>query len=177
VLGGLVSEDKIADLPLNGRNYIDLTLLQPGVVKNSNVGTSSGMAGTWISSNGAPIRANNYLLDGTQMVNSLGGTGASVSGNTLGVEGIREYKVLTSSYGAEYGMMMGSQTVMVSKSGTNEWHGDGFEFLRNSAISAKNYFDTPATSDGHRLPEFRRNNFGGSGGGPIRKDKIFLFAA
>src|SRR5947209_19124369 len=72
-------------------------------------------------------------------------------------------------------MAMGSHMTMVSKNGTNQFHGDGFEYLRNSALDARNFFDTAATSGGRRLPEFQRNNFGGAFGGPIRKDKTFFF--
>jgi hypothetical protein len=171
-LGSLVDEQKIADLPLNGRNYIDLTLLQTGISKS----TQHLGEGVWFSSNGAPPRSNNILLDGARLSNSTGTISASAGGNTLGVDGIREYTVLTDMFGAEYGLTMGSQVVMVSKGGANRWSGDVFEYLRNSALDAANYFDTPASSGGRRLPPFRRNNFGGSFGGPIKKDKAFFNA-
>ena len=119
--------------------------------------------------------SNNYLLDGAIMQNFFGANPAQDSGNDLGVEGIREFRVVTSSASAEYGMTMGSQVLIVSKSGSNTFHGAAFEYLRNSALDARNYFDTPQGSGGHRLPEFRRNNFGGSLGGPIKKDKTFFF--
>jgi hypothetical protein len=171
-LTNLVNEQTISDLPLNGRNYVDLALLQPGITKHTNNGTGLPV----FSSNGAPIRSNSYLLDGAILSNEEGISAASITGTTLGVDGIREYRVITNSFSAEYGMTMGSQTVMVSKSGTNQFHGDAFEFLRNSALDARNYFDAPPSAIGHRLPEFRRNNFGGSFGGPIQKDKTFFFA-
>jgi len=140
-LGGLVDEQRMADLPLNGRNYIDLTLLQPGIQQHKNVNYGAGLTGTYFSSNGAPVRSNNYLLDGALMVNAYGASSASATGQTLGVEGIREYRVVTNSFSAEYGMTMGSQMVIVSKSGTNSFHGSLFEYLRNSALDARNYFD------------------------------------
>jgi hypothetical protein len=177
-LGALVGEQKVADLPLNGRNYIDLTMLQPGISQ----GPTSGAPGTlvefgkWFSSNGAPLRSNNYLLDGAQMLGPYGGSSASTSGNTLGVEGIREYRVVTNSFPAEYGMTMGSQMVIVSKGGTNTFHGSLFEYLRNSALDARNFFDYQTPITPRRLPAFTRNNFGGSIGGPIKKDKTFFFA-
>ena len=175
-LGGLVSEQRIEDLPLNGRNYVDLSLLQPGISQQKNVGTTAGMGGVWYSSNGAPPRSNSYLLDGASMVNLFGGTASSVAGTALGVEGIREYKVVTNSFSAEYGISMGSQMTIVSKSGTNTFHGSGFEYLRNSAMDAANFFDsTPVVSPGNRIAPLRRNQFGGSAGGPIRKDKSFFF--
>src|SRR5436309_1865 len=109
------------------------------------------------------------------MMNEAAAAAASEAGTTLGVDGIREYKVVTSACSAEYGMAMGSQTVMVSKNGTNLWHGDVFEYLRNSALDARNFFDYRTTSGGRRLPLFQRNNFGGSFGGPIQKDKTFFY--
>src|SRR2546423_14442991 len=170
-LGGLVNDQQIADLPLNGRNYIDLTMLQPGVQENSHpVGGGAGASGTWYSSNGAPPRSNNFSIDGALMQNQYGAGPNSISATTLGVDGIKEYKVVTSMSSAEYGLSMGSQMVIVSKSGTNQWHGDVFEYLRNSSLDAANEYDTAAGSGGKRLPQFQRNNFGGSAGGPIRKD-------
>ncbi|MGC2330954.1 MAG: hypothetical protein WA581_05850, partial [Candidatus Acidiferrales bacterium] len=95
---------------------------------------------------------------------------------TLGVDGIQEFRVVTGTFDASYGLVSGSQVIMVSKAGTNQFHGDAFEYLRNSALDARNYFDTAAGSGGHRLPEFRRNDFGGAFGGPIQKDKTFFYA-
>ncbi len=192
-VGGLVEEQKIADLPLNGRNYVDLTLMQAGVTQSqlTFAGTISplGVTGTTFSSNGAPLRSNNQMLDGAIMSNLIGLNATSVIGTTLGVDGIKEYKVVTSMFSAEYGLTMGSQTTMVSKGGTNQWHGDVFEYLRNSAMDARNFFDTPDSTNvngdgtnkllafpGKRIPPFTRNNFGGSFGGPIRKDKTFFYA-
>jgi hypothetical protein len=167
-LGGLVDERKVAELPLNGRNFIDLTLLQPGVQQHKNNRAQSGIA---FSSNGAPIRSNNYLLDGASMVSMKGVDSASATGATLGIEGIREYRVVTNSFSAEYGMTMGSQMLIVSKNGTNRFHGSLFEYLRNSALDARNFFDYTSP---RRLPAFTRNNFGGSFGGPIKKDSTFF---
>src|SRR5712691_7871631 len=176
-LGSVVNEQSMSDLPLNGRNYADLTMLQPGVSPQT-LATTGGTAtasGTWFSANGAPVRSNNFMLDGAPMVNGGGSSAASEAGTTLGVDGIREYKVVTSAFSAEYGMVMGSQTLMVSKNGTNQWHGDVFEYLRNSALDARNFFDYQTASGGRRLPLFQRNNFGASFGGPIKKDKTFFY--
>jgi hypothetical protein len=179
-LGGLVNDKQIVELPLNGRNYVDLTLLQPGVSEQHNSGKNgggaAGISGTWFSANGAPVRSNNYTLDGAMMVNAYGASTASQAGTTLGVDGIQEYKIITGNFSAEYGMAMGSQMVIVSKGGTNRWSGDVFEYLRNSALDARNFFDSSASSGGRRLPEFQRNNFGGSFGGPIKRDKTFFYA-
>ena len=176
-LGGLVNEQRIEDLPLNGRNYIDLSLLQPGVTADRNFGSGGGVSvGTSFSSNGASVRSNNFMLDGAVLQNISSRNPASLAGTTLGVDGIKEYQVITTNFQAEYGLTMGSQMVIVSKNGTNQFHGDGFEYLRNSDLDARNYFDPPpSTIGGHRNPEFRRNNFGGSVGGPIKKDKTFFY--
>jgi hypothetical protein len=172
-MGGLVNRKQIEDLPLNGRNYIDLSLLQAGVTNSLNsTGTNGfgGMTGTVYSSNGAPVISNNFLLDGTQITNQSDWGTASFAGTTLGLDGIQEFKVLTSTYDASYGMSMGSQMVMISKGGINQYHGDVFEYFRNSALNARNFFDGP------KIPQLEKNNFGGSFGGPIRKDKTFFYA-
>ena len=172
-LGGLVNDQQISELPLNGRNYSDLALLQPGITQTTHSGL--GDAGIWFSSNGMNPRANNYTIDGTPILTQNGTGPAGMTGNTLGVDGIKEYRVVTNMFSAEYGLQMGSQIVIVSKGGSNQWHGDGFEYLRNSDLDARNFFDPSPTIVGHRLPEFRRNNFGGAVGGPIKKDKTFFF--
>jgi hypothetical protein len=173
-LGGLVDSQRMTDLPLNGRNYIDLSLMQVGVIDQENGTHNIGYVGSYVVSNGATVRSNNYLLDGANMTNAWGVSSASVTNSTLGVDGIKEYKVITNSIPAEFGMTMGSQMTMVSKGGTNSFHGDAFEYLRNSAMDARNFFDTTQSSGGKRLPEFQRNQFGGSVGGPILKDKVFF---
>lgn len=173
-LGGLVNHNEIDDLPLNGRDYIDLSLLQAGVTNSLNsAGTNGfgGMTGTIYSSNGAPVISNNFLLDATPITNQSDWGTASFAGTTLGLDGIEEYKVLTSGYDASYGMTMGSELVMISRGGTNHYHGDIFEYIRDSAFNARNFFDGP------RIPHLEKNNFGASLGGPIRKDKAFLYAA
>src|SRR5438128_8781123 len=174
-LGGLVDEKKVAELPLNGRNFIDLTLLQPGITQHRGLGVAASTVGTWFSSNGAPLRSNNYLLDGALMSNLTNGTSAAQDGSTLGIEGVREYRVITNSFSAEYGMTMGSQVMVVTKSGTNTLHGSLFEYFRNSALDARNFFDYKTPASNRRLPAFTRNQFGGSVGGPIKKDKTFFF--
>ena len=174
-LGGLVDEKKVAELPLNGRNYISLTLLQPGVSEHRSKSAGNETIGTWYSSNGAPVRSNSYLLDGAPMQSYGGSNTASMSGSTLGIEGIREYRVITNGFGAEYGMTMGSQMMIVSKGGTNTFHGSLFEYLRNDNLDARNFFDLKSERTPGRLPEFKRNNFGAAFGGPIRKDKAFFY--
>lgn len=177
-LGGLIDAKQIQQLPLNGRNYITLTLMQPGVTLDANEQQNGIYAGSWFSSNGAPIRSNNFMIDGAIMQDQNAGSTADFAGRTLGLDGIAEYRVLTNVIPAEYGITMGSQTVMVSRGGTNSFHGDVFDYLRNSVLDAANYFDKPTAANGyHRLPEFKRNNFGGALGGPIFRDKTFFFLA
>src|SRR3989338_2526092 len=173
-LGSLVDERQVAELPLNGRNYIDLTLGQTGVNLHSRHGDTAGATGTWFSSSGAPVRSNSFLLDGASMVTVWGTSSASIGNTTLGVEGIREFRVVTNSFSAEYGMTMGSQTFIVSKNGTNRLHGALFEYMRNSALDARNFFDYKTLATNRRLPAFTRNQFGGAVGGPIQRDKTFF---
>ena len=179
-LSSLVTPDLIADMPLNGRNYNDLTLLQMGVSKSPNSGISTiGYSGTQFSSNGAPQRSNVYMLDGGLLMSASDNNGSSAMGTTLGVDGIQEYRIITNNFDAEYGMAMGSQMIVASKGGTNNFHGGAFGYLRNSVLDARNYFDLPAYSQAlganKRNPDFRRAQFGGSIGGPIQKDKTFFF--
>jgi hypothetical protein len=171
-LGSLVSEQSVADLPLNGRNYIDLTFLQPGISKNQNMTSGGTFVGSWFSSNGAPLRSNTYMLDGAVMGNFLGGSASSIANTTLGIEGIREWRVVTNTFSAEYGLTMGSQMAIVTKSGTNSFHGSVFEYLRNSALDARSFANQ--TQIGPQSP-LRRNNFGVSVGGPVKKERVFFF--
>jgi hypothetical protein len=168
-LGGVVDEQKMLNLPLNGRNFVQLALNETGVVQNTNYTPSAGLDGTMITVNGASMRSNMFLLDGAPMQNAFGANSASVGGTTLGVDGIREFRVITNGFSAEYGGAMGAQVLMVSQSGTNAVHGSAFDYLRNSDLDARNFFDP------HNVPSFERNNFGASLGGPIKKDKTFIF--
>jgi hypothetical protein len=179
-IGSLVNEHTINDLPLNGRNLIDLTLLQPGVGVTTTFAVA-GNAGVDFAVNGATIRSNNQMLDGAIMQNFYGMNASSINSTTLGIEGIREYQVVTSAFSAEYGMSMGSHSTMASKSGTNTIHGSAFEYLRNDALDSGQPLSVLPTlpksvpGGGRRLPPFKRNQFGGSLGGPIQKDKTFIF--
>jgi hypothetical protein len=176
-LGSLVSESTISELPLNGRNYVDLTLLQPGITQHTQENAGQGIGGTMYSSDGAPSRSNNVMIDGTSTVNQGGQNASSVAGTTLGMDGVKEYKVVTNLASAEFYSSMGGQTTIVSKAGGSKWSGDVFEYLRNSSLDARNYFDpAPLLLDGKRIPAFKRNQFGGALGGPLQKDKTFFFA-
>ncbi|HEX8189778.1 MAG TPA: TonB-dependent receptor [Pyrinomonadaceae bacterium] len=169
-LSFLVGERAIRELPLNGRNYTDLAFLQPGVVAYPHRDTGSVVAhGVGMSINGQDPRSNVYLIDGTPQNDFTNGPAGSAAGTTLGIESIREFRVETNAYSAEYGRNFGGQVNAVSKSGGNEFHGSLYEFHRNDNLDARNFFD-PAEK-----PEFRRNQFGGSLGGPVMKDRLFFF--
>src|SRR6266478_2517355 len=167
-LGAVITAAEIAALPLNGRNYIGLTMMQPGVSESRTI-NNSAYPGIWFSSSGAPPRSNGYSLDGADMRNGTGVTASSVTGQTLGLDGIQEYRVLTNAFPAEYGGVMGSQTVMVSKAGTNQFHGSAFWYHRDRNLEAANYFGDPGTRT-----EFSRNNYGGAFGGPLRQNRLFF---
>src|ERR1700680_2136532 len=170
-LGATVNEQSMAELPLNGRNYIDLALYQPGVNQDKNQRNQSG---TSFSVNGAPVRSNNFTLDGAILQGANGRSPvAGDSGDALGLDGIKEYRIVTGTFQAEYGLAMGSQMVAVSKGGTNRLHGDVFEYLRNSALDANDFF---ANRAGVPIAPFQRNQFGGAFGGPIKKNKTFFYA-
>ena len=164
-LGYLVSEETIRDLPLNGRNYTDLAFLQPGVVAFPHREGGSVVAhGLATSVNGQDPRSNVYLLDGTLMNDFTDSPAGSAAGTTLGTETIREFRVEANAYGAEYGRNFGGQLNVVTKAGTNRLHGSLYEYHRNDALDARNFFDP------EEKPDFRRNQFGLTLGGPVRKD-------
>ena len=170
-LGALVNQQQMRELPLNGRNFQQLILLSPGVapVNTGIQGAMYGRAPSY-STSGARPEGEAILLDGTNIGNFWNhGTGASMLGTSLGVEAIDEFQMLTNTYSAEFGGF-GSAINAVSKSGTNSLHGSAFEFIRNSELNARNHFD-PLSGP----PAFRRNQFGGSVGGPIKKDSTFFF--
>jgi hypothetical protein len=177
-ISGLVDENKIRDLPLNGRSFSDLVTLQMGTVvlpigaKNS----ASGF-GAKISVSGARPSANSFLLDGNFVNDTLNNTPAGATGLMLGVETLQEFSVLTNTYSAEYGQSMGGIINAVTKSGTNEVHGNVFYFHRNDNLDARNFFDTDSINFAERSkpPEFRRHQFGFTLGGPIVPNKTFLF--
>ncbi len=168
----LVDEKKIRDLPLNGRDFIQLAILQAGVIQTISAPRSQiGNEGVKITIGGARTSQNSVLLDGTDVRNELAAAG-SASGSSLGVETVREFQVITGVFSAEYGRFTGGVINAISKSGTNELHGSVFEFHRNSALDARNFFD-PAG----KPPAFKRNQFGFTLGGPIVPDKTFFFGA
>jgi hypothetical protein len=171
-LSYLVDEQAIEQLPLNGRNYTDLALLQPGVNPFPHRDGGSVVAhGLAMSINGQDPRANVYLLDGTLQNDFTNGPAGSAAGTALGMETIREFRVESNTYQAEFGRNFGGQINVLTKSGTNRFRGSVFEFHRNDALDARNYFDTGTK------PDFRRNQFGATAGGPFQADRTFFFFA
>ena len=166
----LVEAKQIADLPLNGRNYAQLIALAPGVQQTSSASPTGFYGrGADFSVAGARAEGQAFLLDNTNVQDFWNhGPGSAVLGSTLGIEAIAEFSTQTNTYSAQFGGA-GAAVNAVTKSGGNHFHGSAYEFLRNSALDARTFFDGPT------LPGFRQNQFGGSLGGPIRKDKAFFF--
>lgn len=179
-MGAVVGHQAVVDLPLNGRSWTDLALLQPGTslvtTQNAldNLSNATGRAfkgfGAQNSINGARPPMNNYRQDGISISDYTNGAPSNVIGETPGVDSVQEFSVLTSNYSAEYGNTAGGVINAITRSGTNGIHGSAYEFIRNNALDARNYFDSPV------IPAFRRNQFGASIGGPIIKDRTFFFA-
>jgi hypothetical protein len=170
-LSYLVDERAIEQLPLNGRNFTDLAFLQPGVTPYPHRDGGSVVAhGLGMSVNGQDPRANVYLLDGTLLNDMTNGPAGSAAGTALGTETVQEFRVETNAYGAEFGRMSGGQINVITKSGANDVRGSAYEFHRNDAFDAKNYFDSGGK------PPFTRNQFGVTAGGPLRRDRLFYFA-
>jgi len=174
-LNAVVEAPTIVGLPLNGRSWTDLANLQPGVsgietqVAFGDSGRGNRGFGAQLSISGSRPTQNNYRLDGISINDYSNGGPGSVLGGNLGVDAVEEFSVLTSSYSAEYGKTSGGVVNAISRAGTNQLHGNAYEFIRNSALDARRFFD-PAT-----IPAFHRNQFGGSIGGPIIRDKTFFF--
>jgi len=174
-ISGSVDQRSVVELPLNGRSWSDLATLQPGV---SSIKTLPNVTnpdrigrglGNQLTITGARPQQNNYLINGISMNDYTNGAPGSMLGGNLGVDAIQEFSVLTTNYSAANGRTSGGVISAVTKSGTNTFHGNAYEFLRNSALDGRNFFD------GEQIPPFRRNQFGASAGGPIRKDKTFIF--
>ena len=167
---GNVSASTVRDSPLNGRDWTQLAALQAGV---TGIQTGAAQAqrgfGAAISVSGARPDQNNYRLDGISINDYSNGAPGSVLGSNLGVDAVEQFSVLGSNYPAGYGRTSGGVINAVTRSGTNAFHGDVYEFLRNSALDARNFFDA-------KIPPFKRNQFGGSVGGPLQKGRAFFFA-
>jgi hypothetical protein len=178
-LGGTIESGAVESLPINGRDYTKMLILVPGATGEPNGGGDSPGSYGQFSVNGSRGRANNYLLDGTDMNDGYRNLPAINQGGVFGTPGtilpedsIQELSVLSNTE-AEYGRNSGSVVNIVTKSGTNELHGSAFEDFRNAVLDARNYFNT----DGQPKDAFRNNQFGGTVGGPIVKDKIFFYGS
>ena len=172
---GVVDEKVIREIPLNGRSFSNLMALQPGVIyTRAGRKTTTGGTGEKMSLGGARPQQMSFLLDGADMMGKDGTTPAGASGNMLGVDSIQEFRVSTSSFTAEYGRNAGGVVSAVTKSGTNEFHGTVFEFLRNDNLDAAQWEDN---AFGSEKPEFKRNQFGFTVGGPIVRNKTFFFGS
>jgi len=174
-IDAVVNSTTVRELPLNGRSWTDLANLQPGVDAiqtqlsfTDGTGRGNRGYGAQLTIDGARPQQNNYRLDGISINDQSNAGPGSVLGGNLGVDAVQEFSVLTSSAPAEYGRTAGGVVNAITRSGTNEFHGAAYEFLRNSALDARNFFDG-------QIPPFRRNQFGADAGGPIRKDKVFVF--
>jgi len=172
-----VNSTTVLELPLNGRSWTDLANLQPGVSAITEVLPFTAGAGRGVRGFGAQVaisgtrpQQNNYRLDGVSIGDFSNGGPGSVLGGNLGVDAVQEFSVLTTNYSAEYGRTSGGVVNAITRSGSNQLHGDAYEFLRNSALDARNFFAVGG------VPPFRRNQFGASAGAPIRKDRTFIFA-
>jgi Carboxypeptidase regulatory-like domain/TonB-dependent Receptor Plug Domain len=175
-ISGLVGEQQVKDLPLNGRSYDELVTLNPGVVnftweKTGGIGVSNSTTANDFAVSGNRPQQNLFLLNGVEYTGAAennmqpGGT----SGQLLGVDAVREFNVLRDTYSAEYGKRPGAQVAIVTQSGMNQLHGNVFEFLRNNDLDAPNFFDQGSA------PRFQRNQFGASVGGPLKKSRPFVF--
>jgi hypothetical protein len=172
-VGGNVNSSTVRNTPLNGRDWAQLATLQAGVtgVQNGSAtggGNTDRGFGAAVSISGARPDQNSYRLDGISINDYSNGAPGSVLGDNLGIDAVEQVSVLGSNYPADYGRTSGGVINAVTRSGTNAFHGDAYEFLRNSALDARNFFDG-------RIPPFKRNQFGGSAGAPIQKDRTFIF--
>src|SRR6058998_158407 len=173
-VAALVDEKQIRELPLNGRDFSQLTLLQPGVTASPSTQqqVDRGM-GTQVSIAGARPNQISYQLDGTDANTQGNGSPGSAAGGLLGVETVREFQVLVNNYSAEYGRSTGGIVTAVTRSGTNSFKGTLFEFNRDSRFDSRTFFDDPNAD----IPPLKRNQFGGYLGGPLVKDKTFFFGS
>src|SRR5581483_4460688 len=172
-LGDVVAAQQVQQLPLNGRRYTDLATLSAGVAKitegpvNGASTPTNGNAGGDFSVNGTRGDQNNFMLDGVDNNSNDNGSYAVLSS----VDAISEFKIQTSNYSAEFGRSGGAVINATTKSGSNQFHGSAWEFLRNDALDARGYFESPTD---HKAP-YKQNQFGATFGGPIVKEKLFFF--
>ena len=174
-VASLVDEKTMRELPLSGRNFTDLTAIQPGALFVTTVSpTVRTGGGRKISVNGARPAQTLYMLDGVETMNIAANMApSSVLGRQLGTEAVREFNVLINNYGAQYGRAIGGVVNAVTRSGANDWHGSAYEVFRNDALDANEFF---VPTNAPPIP-LKQNQFGGTFGGPLRKDNTFFFLA
>jgi hypothetical protein len=179
-ISSVISQVQVHDLPLNQLSFTSLVTQQPGLVNMTNTSGNSTQTptsvtfaqGSQISADGMVTQSMSYLVDGVNINNSgFGAPGTAAGGDIPGVEAIQEFKVLTHNYSARYGGSAGAVVSFVTRSGTNQLHGSLYEYLRNDIFDARDFFDTLS-----QKPPFRRNQFGVTLGGPVKKNKSFIFA-
>lgn len=175
-ISGLVNEKQVKELPLNGRSYDELITLNPAIVNYSSqrsggVGTSNSAVGNMFAVSGRRPQENLFLLNGIEYTGAseINNTPGGASGQLLGVDAVREFNVVSDTYGAEYGKRPGAQVSIITASGNNTVDGSIYEFIRNSDLDARNFFDQSS------IPQFQRNVFGAAMGGPLKKNKLFAF--
>ncbi|HZS56926.1 MAG TPA: carboxypeptidase regulatory-like domain-containing protein [Bryobacteraceae bacterium] len=168
-LGAVVNHRDVVELPLNGRDFTQLARIQPGVASSGGGGGQQGGEGgaSNFSSNGQRSSSNNFLINGVDNNNYVAGAVAIQPS----IDSIEEFNVQTNTFSAEYGRNSGAIVNLITRSGTNDLHGSLYEFFRNDALDARNFF-APV---GFATPELRLNQFGGTLGGPIKKDRTFFF--
>jgi hypothetical protein len=169
-VSGVVDSNSVSNLPLNGRSASDLAALEPGVssARTQQTGQAQRGFGNQMTISGGRPRQNDARLDGISVNDYVNGPPGSALGVNLGSDAVEQFSVLTSNYPAQFGRSSGGIIGASTRSGTADFHGDAFEYIRNSALDARNFFDTAK-------PPFRRNQFGGSAGGPILKERTFIF--
>jgi len=169
-VSGVLNSQNVTELPLNGRSASDLAALEPGVATARTQSSGQGRYGfgTQMTISGGRPRQNDARLDGISVNDYANGSPGSALGVNLGVDAVEQFTVLTSNYPAQVGRSSGGVVGASTRRGTNSFHGDVFEFIRNSALDARNFFDSAK-------PPFRRNQFGASAGGPLWKNRTFLF--
>ena len=176
-LGTVVNTATVSELPLNTRNFTNLLAMSSGVAANVSNATTIGKGATNMAVNGASTAQNTYLMDGITVNNwtALGGVTEGTVPGTFAMpnpDAIAEFKIQTSSYDAGYGRNPGANVNVITKSGTNSFHGTAFEFFRNSVLNANDWF---IKEQGLAKPVLNSNQFGGAFGGPVKKDKLFFF--
>ena len=181
-LGTVVNTRSMESLPLSTRNYTNLLAMTAGANAGVANSTTLGKSATGIAVNGADIGQNTYLQDGVA-VNTWSSTNTTQEGTNSGAfptpnpDTIQEFKIQTGNYDAGYGRNPGANVNVITKSGTNDFHGSAFEFFRNTSLNANDYFFNAGSAPGTPKPTLNQNQFGGTFGGPVKKDKVFFFVA